>query len=80
MEVVNVVVHYGADTVRTSESGVVIFMFKFVQMAAHALLSGVIDGKHRAKIWEGGDKPKILRTRGPAYNWMIHPDWVDRYV
>ena len=56
-------------------------LFIFKQMAAYALLSGVIDRKHRAKIWEDGGKiPKILRTRGPAYNWMIHPAWVDRYV
>ena len=57
------------------------YVLIFKQMAAYALLSGAIDGKHRAKIWEDGGKiPKVLRTRGPAYNWMIHPAWVDRYV
>jgi len=49
-------------------------------MAAHALLSEAIDGKHRARIWDNGKVPYVLRTRGPAHNWMIHPGWVDRYV
>ena len=49
-------------------------------MAAHALLNGAIDGKHRARIWEDGRVPHVLRTRAPAHNLMIHPAWVDRYV
>ena len=49
-------------------------------MAAHLLLNNTIDAKHRARIWERGDVPNVLRTRGPAHNWMIHPAWIDRYV
>ena len=56
------------------------FLICTIQMASYALLNGAIDGKHRARLWENGKTPNLVRTRGPSYNWMIHPDWVDRYV
>ena len=49
-------------------------------MAGRALLSADVDSKHRAKIWESGGQPHLLRTRTPSINWELHPDWIDRYV
>ena len=56
------------------------YIYFRVQMDLYALLSQVIDRKHRATIWEKGSEPNVLHTRTPAHNWMIHPAWVDRYV
>ena len=51
-----------------------------MQMAGRDLLDDTIDAKHRARIWESGTQPPVLRTRTPGANWALHPAWVDRYV
>ena len=56
------------------------FLLNMAGMGSYPLLNPAVDSKHRAKIWEAGSQPNVLRTRTPASNWMIHPDWVERYV
>ena len=51
-----------------------------MQMAGRDLLDDRIDAKHRARKWESGKQPDVLRTRTPGANWRLHPAWVDRYV
>jgi hypothetical protein len=50
------------------------------EMAPYPLLNPTIDVKHRAKHMEAGHELPVLVTRTPKSDWMIHPDWADRYV
>jgi hypothetical protein len=49
-------------------------------MSSYALLKDAIDKKHRAALMEAGKNLDVLIPRTPKSNWMIHPQWVDRYV
>jgi hypothetical protein len=54
-------------------------------MATRSLLDQGIDSKHRAALLESHgflspESIETLQTRTPKFNWMIHPEWVQRYV
>jgi hypothetical protein len=50
-------------------------------MAARSLLDPLIDQKHRASHLEADPQSmEPLQTRTPKKNWMIHPQWEDRYL